>query len=164
MRARVCRATPPTRASARAETHAIRPRLTAFAAFLALAGCASHPPATPASSGSRLGNDSATSGSGELGVQRGEASFYGERFRGKRTASGARFNPDALTCAHRTLPFGTLVEVRRRDTGQSVTVTVTDRGPFGARDRIVDLSLAAARALTMTKLGVVTVELRVIGH
>ncbi len=95
-------------------------------------------------------------------VQRGKATFYGEKFRGRKTASGARFNPDAFTCAHRTLPFGTRVEVRRPDTGQSVRLTVTDRGPFGSAARIVDVSLAAARTLNMTKLGVVDVELRVL--
>lgn len=96
-------------------------------------------------------------------VQRGKATYYGEKFRGRKTASGARFNPDAMTCAHRTLPFGTRVEVRRVDTGETVQVTVTDRGPFGSESRIVDLSLAAARALHMIKAGVVEVELRVLG-
>ena len=100
----------------------------------------------------------------EPGLQRGKATFYGEKFRGRKTASGARFDPDAFTCAHRTLPFGTRVEVRRPDTGQTVQVVVTDRGPFGHDNRIVDLSLAAARTLNMTKLGVVDVELRVVGN
>lgn len=98
------------------------------------------------------------------GVQIGKATFYGEKFRGRKTASGARFDPDAYTCAHRTLPFGTVVEVRRLDTNETVRVTVTDRGPFGSASRIVDLSLAAARTLHMTKLGVVDVELRVLGR
>lgn len=97
-------------------------------------------------------------------MQVGKATFYGEKFRGRKTASGARFDPEAYTCAHRILPFGTLIEVRRPDTGETVRVTVTDRGPFGSESRIVDLSLAAARALHMTKLGVVDVELRVLGR
>lgn len=95
-------------------------------------------------------------------VQRGKATYYGEKFRGRKTASGARFNPDELTAAHRTLRFGTRVEVRRPDTGDSVQVTITDRGPFGHPDRVIDLSLAAARRLQMTKLGVVDVEIRVL--
>lgn len=97
-------------------------------------------------------------------IQRGKASYYGEKFRGRKTASGARFDPDAFTAAHRTLTFGTVVDVKRVDTQQTVRVTITDRGPFGHADRIVDLSLAAAKYLQMTKLGVVDVELRIVSE
>jgi rare lipoprotein A len=76
------------------------------------------------------------------------------------TASGERFDPRAFTAAHRTLPFGTWVEVVRRDTGKRVLVRITDRGPFGRRDRIIDLSRGAAERLDMIRAGVVPVELR----
>src|SRR4249920_2486447 len=73
----------------------------------------------------------------------GKASFYGNES-GSRTASGARFNQNAMTCAHRSLPFGTKLRVTHG--GRSVVVTVNDRGPF-IRGRVLDLSTAAARAV-----------------
>jgi len=85
-------------------------------------------------------------------VGTGVASFYGERFRGRRTASGERFNPDGLTCAHRTLPFGTRLRVTSLRTGRSVVVRVTDRGPFHG-GRVIDLSRAAARQIGMVGAG-----------
>ena len=90
---------------------------------------------------------------GEVGL----ASFYGERFAGRRTASGTRYDPRALTCAHRSAPFGTRLRVTEIESGRSVVVTVNDRGPF-ARGRIVDLSLAAARALGMVQRGLARVR------
>jgi rare lipoprotein A len=92
----------------------------------------------------------------------GEATYYGDKFRGKKTASGEPFDPDARTAAHRTLPFGTYVEVRRVDTGRSIVVRINDRGPFGRGNRIIDLSQGAAAALDMLREGVVAVELRVV--
>jgi rare lipoprotein A len=92
----------------------------------------------------------------------GEATYYGDKFRGKKTASGEPFDPDARTAAHRTLPFGTYVEVRRLDTGRSIVVRINDRGPFGRGNRIIDLSQGAAAALDMLREGVVAVELRVV--
>lgn len=80
----------------------------------------------------------------------GMASFYGNES-GKRTASGQRFNENALTAAHRTLPFGTRLKVTHGD--RSVVVTVNDRGPF-IRSRVLDLSTAAARAVGLTSAGV----------
>jgi rare lipoprotein A len=91
----------------------------------------------------------------------GLASWYGARFRGRPTASGEPFDPDALTAAHRTLPFGTRVEVARLDTGRRVVVEINDRGPW-IDGRIVDLSRAAARRLDMIDAGVVEVGLRVL--
>ena len=79
--------------------------------------------------------------------QCGGASWYGPGFHGKKTASGARFNQNAMTAAHRSLPFGTRVKVVNKKTGKSVNVVINDRGPF-ASGRIIDLSKAAA-----TKLG-----------
>jgi rare lipoprotein A len=90
----------------------------------------------------------------------GMASYYWE---GARTASGARFNPDGLTAAHRSLPFGTRVRVTNRSNGQSVIVTINDRGPF-VGGRVIDLSRGAARAINMTGAGVASVSLEVLGR
>jgi len=91
-------------------------------------------------------------------VLRGEASFYADFFDGRKTASGHRYDPNKLTAANRTLPLGTRVRIRRVDTGHFVVVTVNDRGPFGKRRRIFDLSKAAAKKLDMLKVGRVQVE------
>jgi rare lipoprotein A len=80
----------------------------------------------------------------------GKASYYGNES-GSRTASGQRFNQNALTAAHRSLPFGTKLRVTHR--GQSVIVTINDRGPF-IRGRVLDLSKGAARAIGLTGAGV----------
>ncbi len=95
-------------------------------------------------------------------VQRGYASWYGASLAGHRTASGERFDPTKMTAAHRTLPFGTWVEVRRVDGGAATRVRITDRGPFGHDDRIIDLARAAAEKLGMLKSGVALVEVRVV--
>jgi rare lipoprotein A len=95
-------------------------------------------------------------------VQVGYATWYGAAFAGRTTASGERFDPEKMTAAHRSLPFGTWVDVRRVDTGESVRVRVTDRGPFGHVERIIDLSRAAARKLGIVKLGTARVEVRVV--
>jgi rare lipoprotein A len=79
-------------------------------------------------------------------VADGLASWYGGFFHGRRTASGQRYDMDAFTAAHRTLPFGTLLRVRNVETGKIALVEITDRGPF-IRRRVVDLSRAAARFL-----------------
>jgi rare lipoprotein A len=88
----------------------------------------------------------------------GMASFYRH---GSRTASGERFNPNELTAAHRTLPFGTKVRVTDVTTGKSVTVRVNDRGPF-INGRVIDVSHAAAESLGMTGKGVAKVKLDVV--
>jgi rare lipoprotein A len=93
-------------------------------------------------------------------VERGQASWYGPRFHGRRTASGERYDQHAMTAAHKTLPFGTLVRVRSLVTGKEVDVRVTDRGPF-VRGRIIDVSRAAAEALGMMGVGVKQVSLHV---
>ena len=94
-------------------------------------------------------------------LERGQASWYGSRFHGRRTASGERYDQHALTAAHKTLPFGTLVRVRSLVTGKEVDVRVTDRGPF-VRGRIIDLSRAAAEALGMMGLGLKQVSLYIV--
>jgi rare lipoprotein A len=76
------------------------------------------------------------------------ASYYGQEFAGRRTASGERFNPNAMTAAHRTLRFGTRVRVTNSSNGRSVIVRINDRGPF-VKGRAIDLSRAAARAIGM---------------
>src|SRR5665213_138488 len=88
----------------------------------------------------------------------GMASFYGNEA-GSRTASGQRFNQNAMTCAHRSLPFGTRLRVTHG--GRSVVVTVNDRGPF-VRGRVLDLSTGAARAVGLTGAGVGRVTAEVV--
>ena len=88
----------------------------------------------------------------------GIASFYGNES-GSKTASGQRFNQNAMTAAHRSLPFGTKLRVTHR--GQSVVVTINDRGPF-IRGRVLDLSTGAARAIGLTSAGVGRVTAEVV--
>lgn len=95
-------------------------------------------------------------------AQTGYATWYGGKLAGHKTANGERFDPNQMTAAHRSLPFGTWVEVKRVDTGESVRVRITDRGPFGHEERIIDLSRAAAKRLGMLNAGLVKVELRVV--
>jgi len=90
-------------------------------------------------------------------VQTGDASWYGQRFEGKRTASGQAFDADRLTAASRTLPLGSRARVTNLENGKSVEVTINDRGPF-AEGRIIDLSRAAARVLNMIKSGIARVR------
>jgi rare lipoprotein A len=94
--------------------------------------------------------------------QVGYATWYGARFAGRKTADGERFDPNLMTAAHRTLPFGTWVKVQRVDTGESVRVRITDRGPWGHADRIIDLSRAAAKALHIMGEGLTKVRLSVV--
>ncbi len=79
-------------------------------------------------------------------LQRGAASWYGPGFHGRKTANGERFNTNALTAAHRSLPFGTRLKVTNERTGRSVVVRINDRGPY-AHGRIIDLSKASAQAI-----------------
>lgn len=113
--------------------------------MLALAGCAS--------------SGRGPSHAGPVSPERGVASWYGPGFDGRLTASGERYDMHAATAAHRTLPFGTILEVRNLDNGLSTQVRINDRGPF-KKNRIVDLSLAAARAIGMVGPGTARVELR----
>jgi rare lipoprotein A len=91
----------------------------------------------------------------------GVASWYGPGFHGNRSASGEVFNQNALTAAHRSLPFGTQVRVTNLNTGQSVVVRITDRGPFSGR-RVIDLSAGAARVIGLIQAGVAPVRLEVL--
>jgi rare lipoprotein A len=89
-------------------------------------------------------------------IQQGHASWYGPGFHGRRTANGEIFNTNALTAAHRTLPFGTRVRVVNEKTGRSVIVRINDRGPF-IGGRVIDLARGAAQQIGMA--GVATVSL-----
>jgi rare lipoprotein A len=91
-------------------------------------------------------------------AQVGHASYYSQRFNGRRTASGQRFDPASDTIAHRTLPFGTLVRVTNLQNGLTTTGTVQDRGPW-TRGRIADLSPRIARQIDMMRAGVARVEI-----
>lgn len=84
--------------------------------------------------------------------QCGGASWYGPGFHGKKTASGQKFNQNAMTAAHKSLPFGTVVKVTNERTGKSINVTINDRGPFH-KGRIIDLSKAAAAKLGTIQSG-----------
>ncbi|MDX2104818.1 MAG: septal ring lytic transglycosylase RlpA family protein [Candidatus Melainabacteria bacterium] len=84
-------------------------------------------------------------------VFKGIASFYGGKFHGRKTASGDTFDQNEMTCAHRTLPFGTKLEVTNPSNGQTVDVVVNDRGPY-KKNRVLDLSKAAAQKLGITGL------------
>ena len=97
-------------------------------------------------------------GGGAEPIAEGVASYYGESLRGNPTASGERFDPDALTAAHRSLAFGTCLRVENAANGRSVRVRVNDRGPF-VQGRILDVSFAAARALDFVRQGVARVRL-----
>jgi rare lipoprotein A len=94
-------------------------------------------------------------------TQQGLASWYGQE-QGRTTASGERFNPRALTAAHRHVPFGSIVRVTNRNNGLSVDVVINDRGPWGDGDRIIDVSSAAADLLQMKHMGLVPVEIEII--
>jgi rare lipoprotein A len=102
----------------------------------------------------RDANASVSPSSGTGRTFSGVASFYGNES-GRQTASGQRFNENAMTCAHRSLPFGTKLRVTHGD--RSVVVTVNDRGPF-VKGRVLDLSTGAARALGLSGIGQVTAE------
>ena len=126
-------------------------RLTLLLAILTLAtGCAGTDPTIGA--GDFMGKSSESIGF---------ASFYGAEFHGRRTASGERYDPDDLSAAHRTLPFGTRVRVTNLKNDRSVVVTINDRGPF-RRGRIVDVSKRAARELGFLRAGVARVKLEVL--
>ncbi len=92
----------------------------------------------------------------------GKASYYHDSLAGNYTANGEIYDPEQLTAASRTLPFGSKVRVVRIDTGRDVLVRINDRGPFADPIRIIDLSRAAAEALDMMVVGVVDVRLEVV--
>ena len=96
-------------------------------------------------------------------LQTGVASYYGPGFHGRRTANGETFNQNAMTAAHRTLPFGTKLKVTNLANGQSTIVRVNDRGPY-AGGRVLDLSVAAAKQIGSTHSGVAKVKIEVVSN
>lgn len=92
----------------------------------------------------------------------GMASYYGKES-GPQSASGAHINPNALTAAHRSLPFGTKVRVTNQSNGREVIVTINDRGPF-VGGRVIDLSTGAADVIGIKGAGIARVKLEVVGH
>ena len=96
-------------------------------------------------------------------TEKGIASWYGEPYHGRRTASGEIYDMHELTAAHKTLDFGTVVRVKRRDTGHDVTVRINDRGPF-IEGRIIDLSFAAAKKIDLDIDGIAPVAIKVVGR
>lgn len=94
-------------------------------------------------------------------VEKGQASYYADKFHGRATASGEKYDKRKMTGAHRTLPFGTIVRVTNTATGASVDVRINDRGPFKA-GRVVDVSRAAAEKLGMIQAGVINCTVQVI--
>lgn len=95
-----------------------------------------------------------------LGQSVGNASYYADKFHGKPTSSGKPYDRNAMTCAHRTLPFGTLLKVKNPRNGKEIIVEVTDRGPF-TRKFMIDLSYAAAKELDIIKYGFSPVEVTI---
>jgi rare lipoprotein A len=91
----------------------------------------------------------------------GWAAYYSNVLHGRTTASGAIYDKNAMTAAHKTLPFGTRVKVTNLANGKSVTVTINDRGPF-TENRHIDLSRAAAEQVDMIKAGVVPVSIEIL--
>ncbi len=96
-------------------------------------------------------------------IEEGNASWYGKPFDGRRASNGEIYDMYKLSAAHRTLPFDTMVRVTNLNNGKSTTVRITDRGPF-VENRIIDLSLAAAREIESVGPGVVPVRLQVLGN
>jgi rare lipoprotein A len=92
----------------------------------------------------------------------GKASYYGVRFHGRTTANGEKMDKNAMTCAHKDLPFGTMVEVKYPLKGTKVIVRVNDRGPYSG-NRVIDLSLKAAEELGMIQEGVGVIEATIVG-
>jgi rare lipoprotein A len=123
---------------------------------VALYGCVSSPRYTSVKSAGSSGE----SGSFSM-VEEGIASYYGDEFDGRQTASGEIFDQDELTAAHKTLPFQTKVRVTNMSNGKEVVVKVNDRGPF-VEGRIIDLSHAAAEKIGMIGTGTAKVRIEVI--
>lgn len=92
-------------------------------------------------------------------TETGKASYYADKFNGRRTANGEIFRQRKKTAASKTIPFGTKVKVKNLSNGKTVKVRINDRGPF-VSDRIIDLSKKAAKKIGMLKSGVQTVEIR----
>ena len=130
----------------------LRSIVTVLFASALLAACASpQPPSRPPAIASTPGEQPSF-------IQEGIASWYGDNHHGKTTANGEAFDMNAMTAAHRSLPFGTVVRVTNLTSKRSVKVRINDRGPY-ANGRIIDLSAQAARQLGITDHGVAPVRI-----
>ena len=141
-------------------TRRLRLALVLLPALAALQGCAVPLIKAPEAASQEAAQDEvapATEAEAEP-FQRGVASWYGLPFHGRKTANGERFDMNALTAAHPSLPFGTRVKVRSLVNGREVIVRINDRGPY-APGRIIDLSHAAAKAIGLVGFGVKRVSL-----
>ena len=121
----------------------------------ALAGCVSSPRFT-----STRPQPDETGGQASF-AEEGMASYYADEFNGRKTSNGETYDMNQFTAAHRTLPFNTKLRVTNEQSGKSVVVRINDRGPF-KDDRIIDLSLAAAKALELIGSGTAPVRLEVL--
>jgi rare lipoprotein A len=117
-------------------------RIAVIGLILLVTACAATPPVQPEA----------------VFQEQGLASYYARKFHGRRTASGERYDENAMTAAHRRLAFGAMVKVHNMENGRTVEVRINDRGPH-RKGRIIDLSHAAARKLGMLKDGVVRVKI-----
>lgn len=96
-------------------------------------------------------------------MESGKASYYADKFDGRKTSNGETFRQSKKTAAHRTLPFGTKVTVKNLTNGRSVKVRINDRGPF-VKGRMIDLSKKAAKKIDMVNAGIANVEIRYKGN
>ncbi len=132
------------------------PAIVAAIAVSGLAGAAAPPSATPHTAG-RLTPGASAAAALHRWFETGKASWYGLKFQGRATATGEPYDMNELTCAHRSAPLGSWLRVTNLRNQRSVLVRVNDRGPM-VGDRIVDLSYAAARAVGLTGIGRVRLE------
>ncbi|WP_264297420.1 septal ring lytic transglycosylase RlpA family protein [Salinicola avicenniae] len=136
----------------------------AAGAALLLAGCAgpdARPAGTTTPGAVSEPSDTASTRTASVPRRVGEATYYADFFEGRPTASGELYDSQAMTAAHRTLPFGTRVKVTTLDTGESAVVTINDRGPF-VKGRIIDLSARAAEQIGLIEQGKADVQLQVL--
>lgn len=122
-----------------------------------LLGCARESPAV------RSPGAPATYAPSSRPYETGIASYYHPNLAGRKTANGEIYDPRKMTAAHKTLPFGTVVEVRAKKSGRRVVVRINDRGPF-SKKRVIDLSRAAAEQMNMIRAGIIDVELRILSR
>lgn len=134
---------------------------------IALVGCSSTPKKTVSHSKSPVQNSKSKTGKTVTRKTvkgktiKGKASWYGDYFHGKKTASGEKYNMYNLTAANKTLAFGTIVRVKNLDNGKSVEVKINDRGPF-VKGRMIDLSRAAFKKIAPLGAGVLNVEVTIL--
>lgn len=141
------------------QASAVRPMVVAAAMLLAFSAAAAQTSASaPAATAAAPAVEPAKTV--DTAAETGKIAWYGRKFAGRRTASGERYNPNAMTMAHNNLPFGTWVVVTNVANGKSVKLRVNDRGPTQA-DRVADVSLAAAKKLGFVRAGLTEAKLEV---